>query len=76
MHRRLRGMTAKDLPYRGETFRYACKKLFQHRSLALAMVRASIATFSSRMVTWNRDDASLGRSIGTHTTAFDHILFD
>ncbi|KAI0862948.1 hypothetical protein F4860DRAFT_502402 [Xylaria cubensis] len=39
---------ATSLPYGEQTFRTACERLFQHRSVAEAIRRISAATFSSR----------------------------
>ncbi|KAI0185953.1 hypothetical protein EV127DRAFT_411708 [Xylaria flabelliformis] len=42
---------ATSLPYGEQTFRTACERLFQHRSVAQAIRRISTATFSSRTTT-------------------------
>ncbi|KAI2636516.1 hypothetical protein GGS26DRAFT_589124 [Hypomontagnella submonticulosa] len=51
------GRKASTLPYSKATFESVSKKIYQHRSLALAMPRTSTAIFNGKRVDWKCGDS-------------------
>jgi hypothetical protein len=56
---------ANSIPYSEDTFKTASKKMYQHRSMALAMPRTSTAIFNGKRVEWkyeNSKEKALGKA--------------
>lgn len=53
-----------NLPYGEATFKKACKKLFQHRSITNTLHQKSTVVFNSRLIHWGSDTP--GKSRGTY----------
>lgn len=54
-----------NLPYGEKLFKKACKKLFQHRTIANTLHRKSTVVFNSRLVHW------VGNTPGKSRGAYD-----